>query len=205
MKFVFVGPSLPTRLVTAHDVLIKPPAAKGDIFDAALAGATIIGLIDGTYDTHLSVWHKEILFALSRGIRVLGASSMGALRAAECQAYGMEPVGKIAQGFVAGLYDDDSDVALLHAPKELGWVPITEPIVDVWATVENLVSLNEISECQATQILSIARSIHFKKRTTDSLFGAIEGGCELKSEYLKYHTSQKKIDALHLIAKVNSL
>ena len=61
-------------------------------------GATAIGLVDGYFGGAAAVWHKEILYALSLGVRVLGASSMGALRAAECAAYGMEPVGEIARG-----------------------------------------------------------------------------------------------------------
>ena len=38
-------------------------------------------------DTRLGV---EVLYALANGVRVFGASSMGALRAAELHAFGME-------------------------------------------------------------------------------------------------------------------
>ena len=52
-------------------------------------------IVDGEFGQSLSVWHKEILHALHRGIRVVGASSMGALRAAELDRFGMEGVGEI--------------------------------------------------------------------------------------------------------------
>jgi hypothetical protein len=58
-----------------------------------------------------SVWHKEIGFALMRGVVVIGAASMGALRAAEMHRYGMIPIGKIAQMYVDG-EEDDSLVAM---------------------------------------------------------------------------------------------
>ncbi|MEJ0097006.1 MAG: TfuA-like protein [Bauldia sp.] len=50
---------------------------------AVLAGASVIGLVDGVFENVASVWHKEILYALSEGVQVFGAASMGALRAAD--------------------------------------------------------------------------------------------------------------------------
>ncbi len=103
MKVVFVGPSLagitlPGKGVTTNshadlgsdvpkDIEFRPPAIQGDIMRAIKDGATVIGLIDGQFEYVAPVWHKELLFALDLGIAVLGASSMGALRAVECQAF----------------------------------------------------------------------------------------------------------------------
>ena len=83
---IFAGPSvrgldLPSR----NDVLFRPPAKQGDIFRATLTRPEAIGLIDGYFDGVPSVWHKEILWAMSQGIRVFGSASMGALRAAELE------------------------------------------------------------------------------------------------------------------------
>ena len=55
---------------------------------------------------------------------------MGALRAAECAAYGMEPVGEMARAYASGRLDDDAAVALVHAPPEFGSQPMSEPLVD---------------------------------------------------------------------------
>jgi hypothetical protein len=82
---VFLGPSLPLEDARKIlDAIYLPPAKQADLISAAINHEPdAIALIDGTFHQSLSVWHKEILFALQRGIRVFGASSMGALRAAE--------------------------------------------------------------------------------------------------------------------------
>ena len=92
---VFLGPSLPsseTRRIARCTVL--PPARQGDIWRALIEHRPrAIALIDGVFESQPSVWHGEILDALDSGVRVFGASSMGALRAAELQAFGMVGVG----------------------------------------------------------------------------------------------------------------
>ena len=81
---VFLGPSLPAdRARQILEADYRPPARRGDIYQAAEAGAKVICLIDGVFFQDCSVAHKEVLYALGRGCRVLGASSMGARRAAE--------------------------------------------------------------------------------------------------------------------------
>jgi hypothetical protein len=87
---VFLGPTLSHD--DARDVLdaeYLPPAAHGDVLRAALRRPRAIALVDGVFERVPAVWHKEILFALSEGIHVYGAASMGALRAAELDAFGM--------------------------------------------------------------------------------------------------------------------
>ena len=67
----------------------------GDVL-AALAGpAAALVLIDGYYFTVPAVTHKELLYALDAGVRVIGAASLGALRAAELAPLGMTGVGRV--------------------------------------------------------------------------------------------------------------
>ena len=88
---VFAGPSIHGfDEAIRGGVEIRPPAACGDILRACGDGPARIGLIDGIFESGPSTWHKEILFALSAGIEVFGAASMGALRAAECHHFGMQ-------------------------------------------------------------------------------------------------------------------
>ena len=42
---------------------------------------------DGVFHTERSIWHRELLEAVACGIHVIGASSMGALRAAELEPF----------------------------------------------------------------------------------------------------------------------
>src|SRR5688572_32760283 len=50
------------------------------------------------------------------GVRVFGAASMGALRAAELQPFGMIGVGQVFQAYRRGHLTDDDEVAVAHGP-----------------------------------------------------------------------------------------
>jgi hypothetical protein len=106
MKLVFAGPSIHGETVDLTGIELRPPAVQGDLLRAVVEGASVIGLIDGAFEATASVWHKEILHALSEGVAVVGGASMGALRAAECAAFGMEPVGQIARLLLSGAGGD---------------------------------------------------------------------------------------------------
>lgn len=207
MKLLFAGPSLSGAEPDLGDVVLRPPAAHGDLAAAVLQGATVIGLADGLFDAVAAVWHKEILFALSRGVRVLGAASMGALRAAECAAYGMEPVGRIALSYLDGSRDDDADVGLVHAPVELGYLPLTEPIVDIEATLERLAELGLLAFAERTRILAQARAIFFAERTIDDLVppSLAHRRDALLTAYRTHRVAQKQVDALDLLARLRTL
>src|SRR6185369_3188776 len=94
---VFLGPSLP--VAEAAGILpaatFLAPARMGSVYRAVHDGARTVGIVDGFYERVPAVWHKEILWALAEGVRVYGAASMGALRAAELDTYGMIGVGEI--------------------------------------------------------------------------------------------------------------
>jgi hypothetical protein len=98
----FCRAKLAERCSVAPGIEIRPPAVQGDILDAVRAGVCAIGLIDGHFEFAAPVWHKEILFALSIRVRVLGAANRGALRASECAAFGMVGVGRSTRAMSAG-------------------------------------------------------------------------------------------------------
>ncbi len=166
MKIVFVGPSLPNAKIDFDGKLeIRPPAKQGDIFWAVDQGATTICLIDGNFEYTAPVWHKEILFALSKGINVIGAASMGALRAVECEPFGMVGCGQIFSDYSTGRRIDDGDVALLHGPAELGYPALTIPLVNLDATLDRLSAEGQIARPEAEHLVAVARSINFRERT----------------------------------------
>jgi len=169
MKVLFVGPSLASEIADARkqhpDVDFRAPAACGDILKAVHEGATAIGLIDGYFGDLPSVWHKEILFALENGVAVAGGSSMGALRAAECSAFGMIGIGSIFEDYESGALLNDEAVALVHAPQELGWLPLSVPWVDFEPTIEGLHAKGEITVSERKKLLLAGRFLHFSERT----------------------------------------
>src|SRR4030095_14461617 len=130
---VFAGPSIKRADTAAPGVEFLPPAAEGDMYRAAWQGPRAIGLIDGYFEAQPAVWHKEILWAMSEGIHVFGAASMGALRAAELWSFGMIGVGAIFRAYRRGIINDDAEVAVLHGPAELGYPSVSEGLVNVRA------------------------------------------------------------------------
>lgn len=133
---IFAGPTLPAGEGRRElDAEFLPPAAQGDLYRAALGGPVAIGLIDGYFERVPSVSHKEILWAMKQGVHVFGAASMGALRAAELSAFGMEGVGAIYDAFASGALEDDDEVAVVHAEAEEGYRPLSEAMVNIRATL----------------------------------------------------------------------
>ncbi len=99
--YVFAGPTISRDEVARRQPtsICLPPVAQGDVYRVAQGRPGAIGIIDGYFEGALSVWHKEILWAMAEGIHVFGSASMGALRAAELHAFGMRGVGPIFEAY----------------------------------------------------------------------------------------------------------
>ncbi len=201
-RIVFAGPSLPPGK-GPEGIEIRAPARKGDLLIAARDGAAIIGLVDGFFETAPSVWHKEILFCISRGIVVAGAASMGALRAAECAAFGMIGIGRIFREYHDGTRTADADVAVLHAPAELGHAALSLALVDAEVTVERMLAAGAISDAEAAAVLQAARELHFKDRSWDSILAALKGPAMLADRLREllpgFRADQKRDDCQELL------
>lgn len=201
MKVLFVGPSLSGQNYDRSGLEIRPPARKGDLYRAVLDGADAIGLIDGVFGFVASVWHKEILFALKQGIPVLGAASIGALRAAECAAYGMVPVGPIAQSYASGARREDADVCLAHAPAELDFMPLSEPLVDAEATIAAM----DVAPAEAIALRLAANALHFADRTGEAMVAAAGLDPSFADRYRTARVRAKTADALLLVEQLRAL
>lgn len=199
---VFAGPSIFGVDMSRYRALsVRGPAAAGDILAAVRDGVSAIGLIDGLYGDTAAVWHKEILYALSEGIHVAGAASMGALRAAECAAFGMEGIGAIFHDYASGRRVSDADVAVAHAPAELAYQPVSLALVDVEATLE-LPNL-PFSTPQRQSLLQAARSLHFSKRSWRMILAAANIADEERASAIaslsQHHRQAKRQDAVRLL------
>jgi hypothetical protein len=171
---IFLGPSLP--LAEAREILdavYLPPAQQCDLLNATVnEKPDVIGLIDGMFLQSLSVWHKEILYALDQGILIYGSSSMGALRAAETSSFGMVGVGEIYRMYASGELIDDDEVALAHASAEQQYKKVSEPMVNVRATFQAAQAAGIINANQLARLLEIAKPIYFAERTFWAIFEA---------------------------------
>ncbi|WP_438010425.1 TfuA-like protein [Sorangium sp. So ce321] len=165
--YMFLGPTLRAHDARALlDAQVLPPAEMGDVCALATLPEPPRGIliIDGYFDSRPAVWHKEILFALSRGIPVWGAASMGALRAVELRRFGMVGVGSIYERFAAGALNDDDEVAVAHAPAELGYRPLSQALVNVRFALDLAVERGVVGPPAAAATLEAARRLFYPDR-----------------------------------------
>lgn len=175
---VFVGPSVDKEtakeiLDAEYDVEYMPPAKRGDVSRAANDGAEIICLIDGVFFQDSAVAHREILYALKKGVKVIGSSSMGALRASELDLYGMEGVGKIYEWYKSGKLVSDDEVALFFDP--VYFKPLSEPLVNIRYNLRIAEAKGVIDRDTCEKVLKIAKSLYFPDRTYQRILDAAEG------------------------------
>jgi hypothetical protein len=162
---VYLGPSLPlTRAKALLDADYRPPVKRGDL--PQRHDGTIV-IIDGEFGQNLSVSPKEILRLLDRGTRVIGASSMGALRAAELSAYGMQGCGWVFDAYESGRVDADDEVAVAYSPDDLSC--LTVPLVNVRHWLDVLLAVGATDAVTARRLLKGARQLFYADRSEERL------------------------------------
>jgi hypothetical protein len=207
---IFTGPTLPPAdAAKILDAEYLPPAAIGDVYKAAQTRPWVIGIIDGFFESTPSVWHKEVLWAMAQGIHVFGASSMGALRAAELAAFGMVGVGAIFESYRDGAIEDDDEVAVVHGPPELGYVQLSEAMVNIRATLKEAIAADVISQRSAAALIEVAKSLYYKKRSYSGLLCdptaqqlPADELARLKSWLPRNQVNQKRLDAIAMLKAI---
>lgn len=185
---VFLGPSLRADEAKklCPNAVVWGPARQGDVLRALREQARVIALIDGVFESQPSVWHQELRIALSQGVHVLGASSMGALRAAELAPFGMVGVGEVYRAYAEGRLTDDADVALLHADAEHEHRPLTVPFVNVLATAEHALEHGALTSTEARALVKAARQLHYQERRWPDLLAAVRWSPARKHEFEQF-------------------
>jgi hypothetical protein len=164
---IYLGPSLP--LQSAMDILdadYRPPVKRGDLEALLSAPPCAIGIIDGLFAQNLSISTKEILRMIDKGVAVFGASSMGALRAAELYPYGMRGVGTIFEMYRSGRIDADDEVAMIHDDD---WQPLSEPMVNIRWALEGAFQAGIISGSEKRYLLHSTKKLYFPERSYNRL------------------------------------
>lgn len=209
---VFLGPTMPLADARAllPGAVYLPPAAQADILSAmTIHRPDAIALIDGVFGQSLSVWHKEILYALHKGIAVYGASSMGALRAAECHPFGMVPVGEVARQYIDGRLTGDDEVALAHAGPDDGYFPLSEPLVNLRASMAAALAAGVVDAALHDRVIAAAKGLYFTERTRDRVWSEAEltaAEVERLERFLENGAvDQKRRDAEALLIHLASL
>ena len=179
---VFLGPSLSrARAEQILEADFRPPAKRGDIYRAAREGAGIILLIDGVFFQECSVAHKEVIYALEAGAKVLGASSMGALRASELDIYGMVGIGKIYEAYKNGDLVSDDEVALIFDP--FSYEPRSEPLVNIRFNLDLAWQKGVISASCRDRLFHCAQAQYFPDRSYERMLS--DAGATVAEEELQ--------------------
>jgi hypothetical protein len=209
---LFTGPSLPPDLACEmFKARCLPPVSQGDVYRASLEKPDVIGIVDGYFRSVPSVWHKEILWALSQGIVVYGSASMGALRAAELAPFGVIGVGWVYEAFRDGLLTDDDEVAVEHGPAELGYACTSEAMVNIRRTLAAAESTGIISHCSRLALEAHAKALYYPLRSYSRILSSPPRNVHQKeitalSDWLPNgKINQKRADALSMLEEIKNL
>ena len=218
---IFLGPSLPMAEARQQlDAVFLPPVRQGDVHRTVQQlKPAVIGIIDGYFHQTPAVWHREILWAMTAGVHVLGAASMGALRAAELAPFGMRGVGRIFEAYRDGYYtpfadpfEDDDEVAVIHGPAELGFVAVSEAMADIRDVLARAGEAGVIDAAFRDRLAGIGKAMPYRERTLAHILkyaatdGADAGALGRLTAWLPgQQTSRKRLDAELLLREAQKL
>ncbi|WP_380282074.1 TfuA-like protein [Kitasatospora purpeofusca] len=194
-------------MTEAPSVCVHPPVRHGDLRDLAIGDGDTVVIIDGLYHQTPALRHKEILAAMGRGVSVVGAASIGALRAAELQPFGMAGVGAVFRAYMDGEIDGDDEVAVGQEPggrqRALTW-----PLVNL-RHVLRIARAEGVADARTcTGLLESLRAVYYPQRSTAAVLAVLrrEGAAHL-GEWLRerrvgdpYFGDLKRLDALQAIS-----
>jgi hypothetical protein len=200
---VFIGPSIGREEAAAElDAEFLPPVKRGDIAEllARPEPPEAIGIVDGKFLQSMCISPKEVLEAM------FGSSSMGALRAAECEPFGMVGVGKIFDEYVTGRIDADDEVAVVYDEKS--GTALSEPMVNLRFAVAAGLEAGAFSPATGDRFLDIAKGLYFPQRNARTVLMLLRRELDA-AEYdrvARYFTESapdtKRDDALLLLARM---
>ncbi len=205
---IFLGPTISAAEARTHlDALYLPPAGQGDVVRAVLQHAPfVIAIIDGIFAQRPAVRHKEILWAIAGGVRVHGASSMGAIRAAELSDYGMVGHGFVFRWYRRNALADDADVAVPMAPPDFGSYALGDALIDIRLTLKKAEREGVIGRKLRVWLEHAARSLHFIERTYSNILSGIGIDQQSTEEIQAFNNwlsngieKRKKLDAINLL------
>ena len=182
------------------EVIYKRPIKRGDLGLAIREHPDIIGIIDGVFHQNSAVGHREILKAINERITVIGASSMGALRASELDNLGMKGIGYVYEQYATGKVTFDDDVAVMLDSETLE--QLSEPLINMEYTFTKAVEEDIITSKQKDDLLAIAKKTFYPKRNYAQTLNTSKLDEDTKDRlvtFIRFCEDIKKEDAKSLI------
>lgn len=197
---VYVGPSVSSEeakaaLPGSHPQL---PIRRGDLYLAREAGAAVFVILDGVFFQDDAVSPREIIDVLEDGALIVGASSMGALRAAECWPAGMLGVGSIYRLFRRGSLTSDDEVAVAFS-AELHKL-LSVPLVNVRHAAARACRQGWLERGAAAALVRAAEETFYLERTWPGILARAGLPAGLQPRLAAFDL--KKADALRALRRV---
>ncbi|WP_342585360.1 TfuA-like protein [Ensifer aridi] len=203
---VFLGPSAPASdiLSILPNAIIRPPARRGDLYASRILRHEFFLILDGAFGNVLSISPREVVDVVQDGAVVVGASSMGALRAADCFPAGVHGAGIIFRLFKARVISAEDEVAVLYR-EDRPFPALTEPLINMRIALRRATREGLLGASEAEEIISAAQSLHFTLRTWPSAYQ--KAGRHLAGEMLDFLNGidTKRSDAVLAAGKVLKL
>ncbi len=209
---IFLGPSLSRdKARKILDADYRLPAKKGDLLQLILKEVDIVGLVDGYFlqdypPTPIEVYN----LVRKRNVKVLGSSSLGALRAVELGKYGMIGIGKIFRLFRDGILESDDEVAVTFTDYTNYK---SEALIDIRYNLFLAQKYKIIDNMTGRSILKISKQTYFPYRTYEDIldkcklkYPEIHSQLESFRDYiLNNKKSLKEMDAVRLLKHIKSI
>jgi TfuA protein len=209
---IFLGPSLSRdKARKILDADYRLPAKKGDLLKLILKEVNIVGLVDGYFlqdypPTPIEVYN----LVRKRDVKVLGSSSLGALRAVELGKYGMIGIGKIFRLFRDGILDSDDEVAVTFTDY-MNYK--SEALIDIRYNLFLAQKYKIIDNMTRRSILKISKQTYFPYRTYEDIldkcklrYPEMHSQLESFRDYvLNNKKSLKEMDAVRLLKHIKSI
>lgn len=212
---VYLGPTLSReKAIKILDADYRDPAKKGDFLMLSQDSdeKKYVGFIDGVFlhdypPSPIEVYH----LATRKNIELIGASSLGALRAVELEKFGMKGIGKIFQLYKNGIINADDEVAVTFVRENN--ILQSEAMIDIRFNLFLAYKKGIITNQTKKRIAKIAKNIYFPFRNyediiklTQQQFPSIYNELEsFRSYILKNRDSLKARDAIKLLKYLKTM
>lgn len=206
---VYLGPTLKREeAIRILDADYRDPAKKGDFLMLSRDSdeKKYVGFVDGVFlhdypPSPIEVYH----LATRKNIELIGASSLGALRAVELEKFGMKGIGKIFQLYKNGIINADDEVAVTFARENN--ILQSEAMIDIRFNLFLAYKKGIITNQTKKRFAKIAKNIYFPFRNYEDIiklsqqqFPSIYNELEsFRSYILKNRDSLKARDAIKLL------
>jgi hypothetical protein len=142
----------------------------------------------------------EIRDAVEKGWRLIGCSSMGALRALEAAPLGMTGFGLVYRWLRLYCVEDDDEVAQILHPDT--FEPLSLAMVDVRWHVSRLRKRGSLSSAQASSIIRAVKSRRYPRRTGRLLSDLVAPYAAMAPASWAIGEAPKRRDAVRLLHRL---